>query len=112
MQQGGVDGGTAGIVNAGGTAGNDHAFTAAQLGGANFTGGDLGVDAQIADAAGDQVAILPARVKHGDLRSQMNFTGLLDLVSSAAAPASSWHYPKGTWLWAATRSPFQLQDPA
>ena len=65
-----IDGGAAGIVDAGGAAGNDDAFAARQLGGGSFAGSDFGVDAQIAHLSGDQMAVLSAGVKNRNLRLQ------------------------------------------
>ena len=43
-------------------------FGAGEFGGGSFAGADLGVDAEVADLAGYQVAILPAGIQNDDLR--------------------------------------------
>ena len=45
-----------------------------QLGGGSFTGPDFGVDAQIADFARDQVAVLSAGIEDDDLRIGIQVT--------------------------------------
>ena len=66
-----IDGGAAGVVDAGRAAGNDDAFAAGQLRGRCFTGSDFRVDTQIADFTRDQVTVLPARIENGYLWTQI-----------------------------------------
>src|SRR5208337_1719348 len=57
----------AGFVDAVGAARDNEAFPARQLRGRRFAGLNIGIDAQIANFPGDQMAVLPARVEDGDL---------------------------------------------
>ena len=67
-EDGGVDSGAGGVVDAAGAAGDDDALDVREFGGGGFAGADLGVDAQFADFARDEVTVLPAGVEDGDLR--------------------------------------------
>ena len=69
-KQRGIDGGAAGIVNAGRSSGDDDAFASTERCRRSFTGGNFGVDAEIADTAGDEMTILSSGVEDGNLRGQ------------------------------------------
>ncbi len=72
-EQRGIDGGAAGIVNAGGSAGDDDSFSSGERGDGSFTGGDFGVDSEVANFAGDEMAVLSSGIEDGDLRGQILF---------------------------------------
>ena len=67
-ENGGIDGGAGGIVNAARAAGDDDALGVREFGGGSFAGADFGVDAQFADLAGDEVTVLSAGVEDDNLR--------------------------------------------
>src|ERR1700730_15208526 len=67
----GVDAGASRIVYAGGAAGNDEPLAACELSSGSVTWPDLGVNAELTYLAGDQVAVLTARIENGDLRSSL-----------------------------------------
>ena len=56
------------VVDAARAAGDDDPSAAAQFGRRGFAGQDFGVNAELADLAGYQMAVLAARVQDGDLR--------------------------------------------
>src|SRR5205823_6849524 len=62
-----IDRGARGLGDARRPARDDEAAGAAQVGGGAVDVGDDGVDAELADAAGDEVAVLPTRVEDDDL---------------------------------------------
>src|SRR5262249_52336749 len=62
-----IDGGAAGVVDAGWPAGDDDAFSAGEIGGGSFAGRDFGVDSKVANLARNEMAVLPPRVKYGYL---------------------------------------------
>ena len=88
-KNGGIDGGAAGVVNAGRSAGDDHALGGRQFGGGSFAGAHLGVDAQFADLAGDQMAVLPARIEDDDLRIEVQVSMLASRRWSRIRPATN-----------------------
>ena len=73
MENGRVDGGAAGFVDAGRAAGDNQATRALQRMCGSFAGGNFSVDTQIADPASDQVAILPSGIEDRDLGTQSLF---------------------------------------
>ena len=79
-ENGRIDCRAAGRVNAVGAAGDDHAFAALEFGGGRFTGANLGEYTEIANLAGDQMTILSARIKYGDL-------GLIQLLRFYFTPS-------------------------
>ncbi len=70
---------TAWLVNAIGAAGDDDALTASQFGSRRFARLDVRVHAQIANLPGDEMAILAARVKDGDLWGIQPLASVADL---------------------------------
>jgi hypothetical protein len=63
----GIDGGRRGLGHAGGAARDDDAARPGELARRPVDVGDDGVHAQLADAPGDEVAVLPTRVEDDDL---------------------------------------------
>src|SRR5207248_2697245 len=70
---------------------NDDAPGEGDFGGWNFTGPHLGIHAEIADPAGFEMAILPARVQDDNLGLGRRARG--DRLRSAHLPAT----PAGRW---------------
>jgi hypothetical protein len=60
----GIHLGALGIVDAGRPAGNDDAATTGEVGGRSIAGADLGINTEITYLAGDQMAVLAARVEN------------------------------------------------
>jgi hypothetical protein len=73
-EQEGVDGGTAGIVDAGGSSGDDYAFYTSinpgKGGGGSLTGKDFGEDSEVAHFSRDEMTVLAAGVENGNLCGQ------------------------------------------
>jgi hypothetical protein len=63
-----VDAGASRIVYAGRAAGDDQPLAACELSSGSVTGPNLGVNAELAYLAGDQMAVLTARIENGNLR--------------------------------------------
>ena len=72
---------TAGFVNAGRPAGDDNAFARPQHGSGCIAWLDVRIDAQLANAPGDQVRILTACIQDGDLR----FYSVIQRLRAASA---------------------------
>ena len=66
-----IDGGAAGIVNTGRSAGDDDAFASCQRGRGRFAGSHFRVDAKFANLAGDEMAVLSSGVEDRDLGGQI-----------------------------------------
>ena len=81
MKKSRIDRGTPGIVNAARAARDDDALTAGKLSGGRFARGDLRVNAEIANLARDQMAILSPCVEDGDLWVQIGCFNGLDPVA-------------------------------
>ena len=107
----GIHRGAARVVDAVGPPEMMMPFRREQFGRRSLAGADLRVDAEIADLARDQVAVLAARVEDGDLRfgcvlgtsiaSRLN----LAWTSRCAVRSASWRCRAAPWPWAWTRWP-------
>src|SRR5579871_4186028 len=120
-----VDGGALRIVNARGPAGYNHAAAAREFRGRRLAGRDLCIHAQVANFAGDEMAILSSGIEDGDLWVQTAYCTSINpaginpgrreaervRAGAAAPPSSSWRRPTGPWPWSWTRWPAALPDP-
>jgi hypothetical protein len=61
-QERGIDGRAARVIDAGGTAGDDDAAATGQLRCGRIAGANLGINAEVTNLAGDEVAVLAAGV--------------------------------------------------
>jgi hypothetical protein len=74
----GIGGRAFGIVNAARPAGDDDAARGGELGGRGFAGAYFGVDTEIADFAGEQVAVLSSGIEDDDLCGGVQITMLAE----------------------------------